>query len=990
MQPEEYEQLDDKEKVGAEAPESADGGNRTAGEAAHDSTRASGASNGAAGKYDTPSGDAKFSAKAASARAEAERLAERIGASNTPDGQNPGGWGQSVIGKFMKRRATYLIAVGVGGLIASLLALLFAFLPHFKLSFMKENVDRVRMARLMYILDSRSDRFLVTMMKAEVAGEQDGKNRYFEAKGWYDSPHPFTQWYRDMRTDKFFKDMAEKQGIRFAQETRGVGQSRLVRMTAVDVNGRVIDFSDLRLDGGASGNDLVDFERLVEERFDSNKSARRAFNAAVKEQTKSWQVIKRYNMRRWGYERLGITKWRFFEGTREKADNAVKDRWTKVVSRPILTGRFGKCIFGTPNDCPRTSNPNDEQNSFGSDSVDGDLEDALDESTEEQRAGDADDPPDPRDRTSGKLSKIFASKVVQKAIPVIDVAGYVEVAKQINYLLGKEDQGLVKLVAVMRAAEYASAYFALGTVTDHLKEGDKVAGEEVNAVMKMTEGIEKSDAYTNIAGVQNPSLFNAKVYAQENSEQDDYDEVTDMMKVNSEGSRAADISEYYQGSIGPVAGKFFEHYNGSLFDKVISAVVGLIDSLVGELVNAGKWVFGKLTGVDVDKLFESFIAKLMEFLGGAPICAAAEGGGRLLNCSDGGASVVAEALTQTMGAGPLSEKQVYRLHQDAALARMEDEKLLSPFERIASLDNPNSLFARVVVMTPTSYEGFSDQVSSVVASLSGMGLGNFVASTPNLFSRITGGPAYAQSENINPYGVKPYGLTEAELDSEPYDSQSQAQCDEEIREFEEAMKRGEDPPSSLCLFDRETANSLSCMGSDDEDCAKVDGLEGPSIVDSENGDISGDLPDGSIKELAQAILDNDKIQLTPGRAQLDIQNTARNGAPINKKLLQLILGLGNAGIEVNIYTMDTGHLPGSLHEQGKAMDISGVGGQMITSYDISLDSVKDFYDFMLKHNKSGEFGVPNQEILDYVKQKGASDAFIDIGTGPHIHIGVNN
>lgn len=786
MQPEEYAKLDDKEKVGAEKPTGVD--------------------------------DPKFEEKAASARKEGEQLAQRIGDSGgLSSSDNSGGSLQGKVSGLLKARRTYVIGVAAGGLMAALLGLFFAFLAPFKLSFMKENVDAKRMSRLLYLLDQRSDRFLVTMMKAEIAGEQDGKNRYFEAKGWYDSPNSFTQWYKDIRTDKFFDDMAEKQGIRFARETSGAGQDKLVRLKSVDVRGEKIDFSDLKFDGGTQR-----YEALVEERFSSNKYARRAFNAALKEQTKSWQVIKRYNMRKWGYERLGITKWRFFEGTREKADAAVKKRWTKLVTKPILSGRFSRCIFGKPDDCPKTSNPNDERNSFANETPDGRLEEALDESTDEV-ANNPDAPETPGEKSAGKVTKIFASKAIQKLVPFVNAASYVDTAKQINYLLGP-DEGLIKLVAVMRAAEYSSAYFTFGTITDHLKEGAKVSPEEVNGVMKMTEGIERSGAYQDVIGYkEKPSPFNNKAFAQNNNTNDTkepFDAVTEEMKVNSDGTRAADITKYYQDSIGPVASEFFKFYNGSFLDKAISFVLNLIDSVVGELTNAGKWVFGKLTGVDVDKLFESFTEKIMAFLGGSPLCAGDEGGPRIMNCIDAGANVVAEALTQTMGGGLLSAADLSKLDQAASLAKYEQDQDKSTFKKLTSLDDPNSLAAKVVMNTPTSYEDAFAGSAHAIASIFPQNLSKTLANLPSTLSKLGTGPALAAQEK-SIWGVDAYGLTEEQLNAEPFDSKSDQQCQQEIDEYTAQMKEGKNPPSSICLFDSAVSNSLKCMYTTDEECAKV-------------------------------------------------------------------------------------------------------------------------------------------------------------------------
>ena len=795
MQPEEYEKLDDKEKVGAEKPEG--------------------------------TGDPKFDSKAENARAEGERLAQKIGESGgLPSGDNSGGNLQGKVSGLLRARRTYIIGVAAGGLMAALLGFFFAFLAPFKLSFMKENVDSKRMARLLYILDQRSDRFLVTMMKAEIAGERDGKNRYFEAKGWYDSPNSFTQWYKDIRTDKFFDDMAKNQGIRFARETSGVGQDRLVRLTAVDVNGQRFDFSDLRLDGGTTGN-TVDFERLVEERFETNRSARRAFNTALKDQTKSWQVVKRYNMRKWGYERLGITKWRFFENTREKAENAVKDRWTRTVSRPILTGRFGRCIFGTPDDCPRTSNPNDERNSFGNDSPDPNLERNLDESVDEVRNGDApngDGPDGAERRVAGKI----ASKFAGKAVPVLNAAQTADTIEQIDYLLADEDgkRGLVKLVATMRAAEYASTYFAFGTVTDHLKEGKDVSAEEVNSFMKMTDGIEKSDSYQQIVAKSQPNPFSTKAYAQSSNSKDEipYDEVTDEMKVGSEGNNAQKLTKYYSSTFGPVTGVIADAVGGvkdlPIIGDAYKAIMSTLNSALGVLTSAATWAFGAITGVNVEEVMQSFVSKMYEFLGGAPICGAEEGGPRLLNCTDAGGSVVAESLTQTMGGGPLSEKQVMKMEQDAALAKYEEDKLKSPIHKIASLEDPNSMFGKLVLSTPSSYTDAFEKSGDVIASIMPQKLGNLIANGPSLISRISN-TSYADVNDKNLYGVKPYGPSEADLDKEPFGSLSEAECEKEIEKFNEAMKKGEDPPTSMCLIDQGVGNSLACMYSDDESCASV-------------------------------------------------------------------------------------------------------------------------------------------------------------------------
>ncbi|HVE80892.1 MAG TPA: hypothetical protein VNA68_01995 [Candidatus Dormibacteraeota bacterium] len=743
-----------------------------------------------------------------------------------PDNQNKGA-GSGLASRLLKGRR-WLIAVGVSGsIVGLLLAVFFAFLAPFKLMFMKENIDKVRLARLTHIMDQRSDRFLTTLIKAEVAGTENGQNRYFVAKGWATSTHPFTQWYTDMRTDKFFDDMEKRHGIRFVRETGGIGvKDRLVKL---DVRGQEIDFSDLKRNGGLGTTNV--FERAVEDRFESNKEGRRAFNSAVKDVTKRHQIVKRYYMRKWAYERLGITKWRFFENTREKAGDKVRARWTKTVSKPILSGRFGKCLFGTPSDCPRSGNSNDEKNSFAGESIDPDLEKVAEVASEEARSGTG-----PAEEPEVKNAGRIAGKFVNKAIPILNIVAGLETAKHIEVLLGQG--GLVNLVATMRAAEYASAYFTFATATDQLKSGETVSGEEVDAFMQMTDGMEKSDGYKQVVGSHN-AVISFTAYAQSN-EQDEYDPVTDMMKVNSDDTKAAEISNTYKDTFGKVIGPIVGAYNTI---PIIGDLINAINDVIGKAVQGGLWVFGKITGVDTDELFKSLVAKMMTFLGGAPACSGEESGGRMFNCIDGGAAVTQEALSQTMGGRALKDDEVAMLNQEIALEQAAGNRARGFWSKLASIEEPDSVFARLVMATPASPGQLAHATSTNLVT----NLGAIPVSIARAFSA----PTLAQQLDNNLYGVKRYGFNKQDLESEPFDSQSQAECDLEMEAFNTKMAKGEDPETSMCMLDTAVANSLSCAYSDD-DCASVGAEQGGGGQASPGG---GGTVSSSAKDSAKAILD---------------------------------------------------------------------------------------------------------------------------------------
>ena len=175
-------------------------------------------------------------------------------------------------------------------------------------------------------------------------------------------------------------------------------------------------------------------------------------------------------------------------------------------------------------------------------------------------------------------------------------------------------------------------------------------------------------------------------------------------------------------------------------------------------------------------------------------------------------------------------------------------------------------------------------------------LSNLIANGPSLVSKISN-PSYADPTDKNLHGVKPYGLTEADLDKEPFDSKSASECEEEAADFKEAVARGEDPPASMCVMDEAVGNALSCMESESEDCARVGEAAGEQDSSIDFGS-SGDLPDGSEKELAKEILDSDKVVLS-GNAKTNITSTSQTDVLIDKKLLQLIIGAAKAGIKIS-------------------------------------------------------------------------------------------
>ncbi len=711
-----------------------------------------------------------------------------------------------------------------GSIIGLLIGGFFLLAP-FKLMFMKENIDQVRMARMYYILDRRSDRFLVTMLKAEIAGEDaGGQNRYFIAKGWVGSENPFTQWYKDMRTDKFFEQMERTQGVRFIREKpAGGGKDRLVKL---NVRGEIIDFSAITNDGGMVFEDTERFERLVDTRYASNKEARRAWNGAVKDATKRHQIIMRYTMRKWGRERLGITKWRFFENTREKADDKVRATWNKSVRKAAISGKAIRCLFDV-GPCPDSDSLNDSDNATGA--PDPEFEQAANEAdAEAEQDSTPENPNDP-----SKSTRLFAKKIVLKLIPFVNIAEIIDLAMHVDKMF--EEKKLSKMVAAYRAAEYASAYFTFSTLTDNLKAGKDVSGPEAGAALAMFNGMENSDGYLQVTKNSSSTAFLPSLNKAYAADSNPIDRVDDSFRVNG-SSNASKFEALYEKTVGKILRPILRECDGLInFCTIASKISGVIGSVIETILKplvavaapVGGFLFSAVAGQSPQEAMQGVMADATVFMAGSSKCSTksvkeqektGRGGGRLFNCVDGGASVITEAVTQNMGGGPATTVTINELNANIAQAKREEDTGRSLWDKIASLERGDSLVAKLIMRGPSSGKELAANFQGMLAYINPV---NLLDAGGASIVALSSQPSYADILDDNMYGVARYAVSEEDLAKEPYGSKSKAECDKEMAEYKTAMEAGGSPPTSMCTLDSEVANSLACLNSEDPDCARV-------------------------------------------------------------------------------------------------------------------------------------------------------------------------
>jgi lysophospholipase L1-like esterase len=831
VEPQSYEELDDKEKVGADPAQYRDGGSeegrRSAQAAGRRREMRSGSHEGSSSSFERSRPSVGRSRDALATQrlkaAEERRQQERLKDPNENPNLMPTGFDR-LKGTLRKRRRIIIGSTVAGGIVTMLLTTLAGLLPVLKLDFAGKNIEDVRMARMKYMFDRRSDRFINTLVMAEVAGADDsGTNRYFQAKGWSTS-HPFTQWFRDMKTNKVMERIAKEKGYIYARDAK----DRLVR---ISINGEDVDFKEiidgLQRDGGLSDRNLAKFELEIDKTFGTHKAANAALRADITNVTKRREIINRHFVRGWARERLGILRWKFFDkdnsGTDKEIEKKVRLRWTKQVSGKLFTGAFTKCLLG--GDCSKTSNLNDEDNWVKPGDIDTNVSDSADEAADESEG--ATEVPHEGPNDPGIFGRIMANKLVQKAIPIVNIGDWLSTIVGVDNAFGKD--GILNTITNMRMAEYATSYLTLRSMTDDIKNGKGLGSnsKQVGAVMKMWNGMEKSDAYNALIASQSHHM-NGYTPA---SPPKGWAKVTDNLKMVSDGTKAAKITQIYKNTagrvitpildlgVGPVTVRRAVEIGGAVLSTVISPVSGFIAS--------------HIPGRDaIESKMTSILADVYAWMGGSSACAGEHTGGMLLICADAGGMAVQEAFLQYAGGRPLSDAESHDLNTHIAMAQEEEDSQKSGFTRIASLSDNRSVLARLIMATPTTTgEAGSRFASTLSKVVSPKFIVSVVQAPINLFTQSAEArPIEMYDSDI--YGdLKHYGCSEEEIDNTELFGglQSQTEVDDAIDTFEGQLKDGKDPDldgdgkpdCNMAGIDNMAATSIGCIFNDDPNCGGI-------------------------------------------------------------------------------------------------------------------------------------------------------------------------
>lgn len=158
---------------------------------------------------------------------------------------------------------------------------------------------------------------------------------------------------------------------------------------------------------------------------------------------------------------------------------------------------------------------------------------------------------------------------------------------------------------------------------------------------------------------------------------------------------------------------------------------------------------------------------------------------------------------------------------------------------------------------------------------------------------------------------------------------------------------------------------------------------------------AGALPEGSAKELAQLIVSSGNVTDRTGQLK---QVVSGSRTDLSADILAVLAGLSSSHkFTISSMKRDSALSVGagskSLHLTGQAADISGSSGVDGVSFGYNGHNAKvqaflDAAAAIMPENC--QIGVPNQAYVNATKKKAKASCivFVDVGSAPHIHLGV--
>jgi hypothetical protein len=587
------------------------------------------------------------------------------------------------------------------------------------------------------------------------------------------------------------------------------------------------------------------------------------------------------------------------------------------------TGDFIKCLFGVP-DCKASSdagNPDASELPETGEQKQGDKTNGDQKNPQPVGDGSSEAALEDVSKTAASSAGDLTNKILSNVIARAGALSMLDSLSRFDQAL--HDHKLSKVIVAARAAQAAGMFSVFGVAADQLTTGQQ-SSSEVNDFMLQFKHGTNAEGWTKVvdpqggqgaASAASTGYTQAKDKAEFCSPQHQAEMDAHPKQAEKEfqwlcpkdrvggGNNAQELEDAWNSGAGGVLHPMLAAFRssvGGVFD-VFNSVIGAVTD---PLIHAGLSVTG--TQDDVNRAVAWGGGKALQF-GGFNTVSDDTPSGQISNQVLQGSSVIAEASTRDQGGIPSTAVSMQETQKQLAEAQQEYGQT-SAFNRYLSPSNPKSLFARELFAITTS--GFTD-IGKNFIGVFGAALSNPLrALTQPAHAAVPDGYAACHFTGITcmdipqqcidgpTVGMTPRQATNA--DDLGYFKPGELSWDllNNRNDWYKALydKVGGDEDKALkvyncALFDDAARGSMSARYG----YAGVNSFQSGGQSAQSGG--SAAAVSGDARQLAQQILNNNKISKTGRYVTEDLQHTA-NGVPaygnvnIALNLLQFMAELG--------------------------------------------------------------------------------------------------
>lgn len=720
--------------------------------------------------------------------------------------------------------------LAVGGGLAGIIILIFmgvlALLP-LKLENMVKNIIEKRFARLEFAMEKRAEKHVEFYLEKQIRAKAEGTGTTVIATGNLASDL-YSNWQANRFEDQIEKDMGVKIEYHKSDKSYSILQ-------------------------GIGGKDEIfhgsDLDHI------GNNEFRSKLNDIIKQDTKWNQVYKRHHTRKILTLKFGVKKYWVFPKTREAAAGKVYDAKQalkhELVSRVVepVSAKYATyfhCIIDGCSEQELRDKLGENAIPPGSgDSIDENAPGVHDPNTTDPKQHDSNSQAD-----QAAINNAEATNVAQEATQQVEQQIADESSKNAEALAGegiiKELQTLMenqivkaigagigvmefiskldsaiqhdtfgRIVASKNSLQYANEFAAFATISDQIKSG-QVTGDEVSAVMDQVGDYGSSKPYQRAAGLD-PSgqvlqctsdpnnTTTADVCPDKLVGSNDVSDVTNTIKNSPFFAPIHAIAVAYRDSI------------GGIYGAIQSVTNGVLDDIVGPILDAAISALKSITGIDLNKWLADGFDKVLGFFFG-PILSGNETGPDLYNAVDAGADVTANAEMQSAGAAQVPPGKTSHMDPEVLQEKIADANREGLWARLASLDDTNSVASNLIVafvMTPRQLMG---KISTTFLAFA-MSPFKTVADSMPRFALATTSPSYAAAEEQDPYGIQQYDFSDSTLNMavdqvQRIDGKGSCPADENDPYYQSRANETQDDPCRLELLTIQSLNSVNNSNND--------------------------------------------------------------------------------------------------------------------------------------------------------------------------------